>query len=75
MPPLIREGKEAKLGEPAGSPAAVRLPDAPAHCPQSSPPWSAQRGAAPAPAPARAQRRPSPLGVGPVTPVTRSGGI
>lgn len=37
MLPLIREGKEAKLGEPAGSPAALRFPDAQAHCPQFGP--------------------------------------
>lgn len=29
MLPLIREGKKAKLGEPAGTPAAVRLPTLP----------------------------------------------
>ena len=37
MLPLIREGKEAKLGEPAGSPAALRFPDAPAHAPSLGP--------------------------------------
>lgn len=60
MLPLVRKGKEAKLGEPAGSLSAVRLSHALARCPQSSPPWSAQPGAAPAAAPARAPRRPLP---------------
>ena len=75
MLPLIREGKEAKLGEPAGSPAALRFPDALAHCPQSWPPWSAQPGTAPAPAPARDHPSPPPLGAGPVPPIARSGDI
>lgn len=60
MLPLIKEGKEAKRGEPAGSPAAVRLSNAPARCPQSWPPWSGQPSAAPVPAPAGAHRRPPP---------------
>lgn len=60
MLPLIKEGKEAKRGEPAGSPAAVRLSNAPARCPQSWPPWCGQPSEAPVPAPAGAHRSPPP---------------
>lgn len=37
MLPLIRQGKGAKRGEPAGPPAAVRLPEVRVGCPQPEP--------------------------------------
>lgn len=74
MLPLIRKGKEAKLGEPAGSLSAVRLSDALARSPVVAPVVHTARCGTGRRARSSSSSAP-PLGAGPVTAVTGSGGI